>query len=244
MTITKISYFFLQCKEENGEKEGKAVAAELPVFHTENSEEEANLSAFRGRADPNLNAVKIETLSDDEEVDITDEVGEAFVNSEDLPDTAINPEDTICQVKEEAIHPTAGQSHLTPERPHTDVPETEALCQKDPGDGGAFYCFSCVSHSDTLTSTQDEEVSRDSTCLGAEDKDVDTAMVQASYEDEDTPEEDLKPPDQEVVLEPDFIQEEEKQAIPEFFEGRPAKTPERYLRIRNYILDQWYVCGL
>lgn len=235
-------YFKNKCKEENGEKEDKMAAAELPVFHAEKSEEEAKLSAFRGRADPNLNAVKIEALSDDEEVDITDEVDEAFVNSEDLPDTAINPADTICQVKEEAIHPTTGQSHLTPERPHADVPETEALCQKDPGDGDALYCFTCVPHSDTLTSAQDEEVSRDSTCLSPEDKDVFAPTAQVSplpYEDEDAPEEDLKPPDQEVVLEPDFIQEEEKQAIPEFFEGRPAKTPERYLRIRNYILDRW-----
>ena len=33
-------------------------------------------SGLRGRADPNLNAVKIEKLSDDEEVDITDETDE------------------------------------------------------------------------------------------------------------------------------------------------------------------------
>ena len=37
------------------------------------------------------------------------------------------------------------------------------------------------------------------------------------------------------------ITDDEKQAIPEFFEGRPSKTPDRYLKIRNYILDQWYV---
>lgn len=52
-------------------------------------------------------------------------------------------------------------------------------------------------------------------------------------------EEELKPPEQEVMLDTSTITEEEKQAIPEFFEGRLSKTPERYLKIRNYILDQW-----
>lgn len=60
-------------------------------------------------------------------------------------------------------------------------------------------------------------------------------------EDQDE-EEELKPPEQEVTLDTSTITEEEKQAIPEFFEGRLSKTPERYLKIRNYILDQWWVC--
>ncbi|XP_072275456.1 deubiquitinase MYSM1 [Pyxicephalus adspersus] len=236
-------YFKNKCKVENGEKDSKMAAVDLPVLRADNSEEEAELSAFRGRSDPNLNAVKIETLSDDEEVDITDEVDEAFVKSEDLPDTEINPADKICQVKEETIHPTPGQSHLTPERPHTYVTETDSLCQKHSDDGEAFYCFTCVSHSDNSMSAQDEGVSQDSTSPSTQDKDPDIPLVQSSppYEHEDIQDEteDLKPPDQEVELDPDFIQEEEKQAIPEFFEGRPAKTPERYLRIRNYILDRW-----
>jgi protein MYSM1 len=59
-------------------------------------------------------------------------------------------------------------------------------------------------------------------------------MVEESHEEEE-----LKPPEQEVEIDRNSIQEEEKQAIPEFFEGRQAKTPERYLKIRNYILDQW-----
>ncbi|XP_018413397.1 PREDICTED: histone H2A deubiquitinase MYSM1 [Nanorana parkeri] len=235
-------YFKNKCKE-NGEKDGNTATDEFPVFHAENSEEEAKLSAFRGRADPNLNAVKIETLSDDEEVDITDEVDEAFVSSGDLPDSAINPADKICQVKEEAIHPATEQSHLTPEQPHTYVAETEALCHKEPDDEDAFYCFTCVPHSDTLTPAQDEGASQDSTSASTQDKDDDVLTVQ-SYEHDDSQDgaEDLKVPDQEVLLDPDFIQEEEKQAIPEFFEGRPAKTPERYLRIRNYILGQWKNC--
>ncbi|KAK2835815.1 hypothetical protein Q5P01_016299 [Channa striata] len=58
-------------------------------------------------------------------------------------------------------------------------------------------------------------------------------------EDEDEDEEELKAPEQEVEMNLETISEDEKQAIPEFFEGRPSKTPERYLKIRNYILDQW-----
>lgn len=59
-------------------------------------------------------------------------------------------------------------------------------------------------------------------------------------EEEDEEEEELKAPEQEVEMDTETITEDEKQAIPEFFEGRPSKTPERYLKIRNYILDQWY----
>jgi hypothetical protein len=57
---------------------------------------------------------------------------------------------------------------------------------------------------------------------------------------EEFEEEELTAPEQEAELDLATITEEEKQAIPEFFEGRPSKTPERYLKIRNYMLDQWY----
>ncbi|XP_077463332.1 histone H2A deubiquitinase MYSM1 isoform X2 [Stigmatopora argus] len=58
-------------------------------------------------------------------------------------------------------------------------------------------------------------------------------------DEEEDEEEELKAPEQEVELDVGIISDDEKQAIPEFFEGRPSKTPERYLKIRNYILDQW-----
>lgn len=58
-------------------------------------------------------------------------------------------------------------------------------------------------------------------------------------EEDEEEEEELKVPEQEIELDMESITEDEKQAIPEFFEGRPSKTPERYLKIRNYILDQW-----
>lgn len=58
-------------------------------------------------------------------------------------------------------------------------------------------------------------------------------------EEEDDNDEELKAPEQEIEMDKESITEDEKQAIPEFFEGRPSKTPDRYLKIRNYILDQW-----
>lgn len=58
-------------------------------------------------------------------------------------------------------------------------------------------------------------------------------------EEEEDDDEEIKAPEQEIEMDKESIKEEEKQAIPEFFEGRPSKTPDRYLKIRNYILDQW-----
>lgn len=65
---------------------------------------------------------------------------------------------------------------------------------------------------------------------------VESSVAEETEEEE---EEMLKAPEQEVFLDKSRIMEEEKQAIPEFFEGRSSKTPERYLKIRNYILQQW-----
>nr|XP_046248835.1 histone H2A deubiquitinase MYSM1 [Scatophagus argus] len=65
---------------------------------------------------------------------------------------------------------------------------------------------------------------------------------QEEEEEEDEEEEELKAPEKEIVMNLETITDDEKQAIPEFFEGRPSKTPERYLKIRNYILDQWLKC--
>lgn len=48
-------------------------------------------------------------------------------------------------------------------------------------------------------------------------------------------------PIEDKVLQADGIMEEEKMVHSEFFDGRPLKTPERYLKIRNYILDCWCV---
>lgn len=46
-------------------------------------------------------------------------------------------------------------------------------------------------------------------------------------------------PQQEVSVDREYVSDLEKYIHSEFFDGRPTKTPEQYLRIRNHILDMW-----
>ncbi|KAG0168935.1 Myb-like, SWIRM and MPN domains 1 [Apophysomyces sp. BC1034] len=46
----------------------------------------------------------------------------------------------------------------------------------------------------------------------------------------------------EKVFDRDNVSAEEKKRNPEWFCDKPAKTPERYMKIRNYILDCWENC--
>lgn len=46
-------------------------------------------------------------------------------------------------------------------------------------------------------------------------------------------------PQEEKILPLDSVTEEERNVHKEFFDGRPPKTPERYLKIRNYIVECW-----
>ncbi|KAK4875298.1 hypothetical protein RN001_011720 [Aquatica leii] len=48
-------------------------------------------------------------------------------------------------------------------------------------------------------------------------------------------------PTSEVILAKDVITELEKYFHSEFFEKRPTKTPNRYLKIRNHILNTWFM---
>lgn len=45
--------------------------------------------------------------------------------------------------------------------------------------------------------------------------------------------------DNPIVIDRNIIQDVEKEHNMEFFMGRALKTPERYMKIRNYILDMW-----
>ncbi|CAG8437761.1 10135_t:CDS:10 [Ambispora gerdemannii] len=45
--------------------------------------------------------------------------------------------------------------------------------------------------------------------------------------------------DDKCILDQSIITEEEKKVNAEFFSGKAAKTPERYMRIRNHILNAW-----
>lgn len=49
----------------------------------------------------------------------------------------------------------------------------------------------------------------------------------------------LELPTEELVLSPQNITDLEKYFHPEFFVGRPTKTPERYLKIRDFIIHAW-----
>ncbi|XP_032152736.1 histone H2A deubiquitinase MYSM1 isoform X1 [Sapajus apella] len=226
-------------------------------------------SCFRGRADPNLNAVKIEKLSDDEEVDITDEVDELSSQTPqknsssdillDFPDSKIhetNQGEFIASDSQEAVFSKSSRDRLQNEKQDetlssseitlwtqkqsssdknsvklNDQKFNELIKNSNKHDGRGIIVDArqlpspepCESQKDL----NDNEMLFDSSCQ----------MVEESHEEEE-----LKAPEQEIEIDRNIIQEEEKQAIPEFFEGRQAKTPERYLKIRNYILDQWEIC--
>nr|XP_026237632.1 histone H2A deubiquitinase MYSM1 [Urocitellus parryii] len=223
-------------------------------------------SCLRGRADPNLNAVKIEKLSDDEEVDITDEVDEWASQTShkncssglllDIPNSKTHEssqeirsqEILFCRSSREYLQnikqdemKTLSSSEITSWTKKQSNNENDSAevndqkCNKlikngdKQGGNGIDDSRQCPSPEpcEIQKDFSDNEMLFHSSCQ----------MVEESHEEED-----LKPPEQEVEIDRNIIQEEEKQAIPEFFEGRQAKTPERYLKIRNYILDQWEIC--
>ena len=49
-------------------------------------------------------------------------------------------------------------------------------------------------------------------------------------------------PAEEKVLDLNIISEEEKEFNYEFFSGNPVKTPERYMKIRDFIITAWNQC--
>ena len=46
-------------------------------------------------------------------------------------------------------------------------------------------------------------------------------------------------PESERIVNTADISDEERRVHKDFFENRTSKTPDRYLKIRNYILDAW-----
>uniref|UniRef100_A0A8C2H2E3 Myb-like, SWIRM and MPN domain-containing protein 1 n=1 Tax=Cyprinus carpio TaxID=7962 RepID=A0A8C2H2E3_CYPCA len=159
------------------------------------------------------NAVRIEQLSDDEDVDITDDFSDDGLQSENQPQPPGSPE---CNHKEELSPPS--DVLLNP------VSESGSTAEDGATDPVTNGNAAIITHIE-IDSEPEEENKTESG--GSPEEEVE--------EDQ----EELRAPDQEVVLDLNTITEEEKQAFPEFFEGRPSKTPERYLKIRNYILDQW-----
>nr|XP_023418317.1 histone H2A deubiquitinase MYSM1 isoform X4 [Cavia porcellus] len=242
-------------KETHSEKS----SSDLQVENKAEGAEAQVLSCVREHLDPNLNAVKIEKLSDDEEVDITDEVDELTSqtpqkNTSSVPsmgspsNKACEPSHRQCVLQESPfsessrgylrnikqdeteVHLGSENTLWTEKQSNSATNSVELNHQKQSQlrDGNTII--------DNAKSKSSEpcEIQKDTS-----DNEVlfhSCQMVEESHEEEE-----LKPPEQEVEIDRSVIQEEEKQAIPEFFEGRQTKTPERYLKIRNYILDQWVI---
>ncbi|MEE6495019.1 hypothetical protein FKM82_001932 [Ascaphus truei] len=255
-------YFKNKCKlEDCGREEAKLHTASLQVFHLEDPEEEAvladELTTLRGRADPNLNAVKIEKLSDDEEIDITDELDELLSDKPDVCESIINSADKTDRGSESSgndatSHTVMHHSPLMPEPQQTEISTSPMLLceQADIEDKESINDLTCLTPNETATPDEEygtgnsdspyQELYSHESDYGHHAAHSPPACENEAENQDD--EEELKPPDQEAHIDRNSISEEEKQAIPEFFEGRQAKTPGRYFRIRNYILDQWENC--
>ncbi|XP_069498181.1 deubiquitinase MYSM1 isoform X2 [Ambystoma mexicanum] len=205
-----------------------------------------------GPADPNLNAVKIETLSDDEEVDITDEADYLLpgtpsqtdqLSSPNISPKVITPREYDPGFIERDNRTMASQDCLLlPElsvMSAFEIPKnmfcTEGMNSINYGDSVAHTIQPLQGVSSPSSQTSDLLLHQEGT-----DPFGDDILLLPSCQLEE--EEELKPPDQEVEIDREAIMEEEKQAISEFFEGRPSKTPDRYLKIRNFILAQWEKC--
>lgn len=95
-----------------------------------------------------------------------------------------------------------------------------------------------VSASDT--SAQEKEETRNYVNETAEST-VETWSVYSNYELESKKQQifSFPIPTEEKELDPDWVSEEEKRVHFEYFDGRGVKTPERYLKIRNYLLNFW-----
>ncbi|XP_037683022.1 histone H2A deubiquitinase MYSM1 isoform X1 [Choloepus didactylus] len=266
-------YFKNKVKLDGPEKESpnQKTSTDLQIKNEDEGTKAWTPSGLRGRADPNLNAVKIEKLSDDEEVDITDEVDEL---------TSLAPQRNsnsglLLDIPNSKIHDTNQGEFIASDR------------QKDPFSKSSKEYFQNMKQGEleTLSSsgitlgTEKQSTSDKNSvelndqkcnkliknCVRHDGNEItndarqlpspkpwevhktlsDNEMLfhsSCQMEEENHEEEALKPPEHEIEIDRNIIQEEEKHAIPEFFEGRQAKTPERYLKIRNYILDQWEIC--
>ncbi|XP_023370880.1 histone H2A deubiquitinase MYSM1 isoform X2 [Otolemur garnettii] len=226
---------------------------------------------LRGRADPNLNAVKIEKLSDDEEVDITDEVDELSSQTPqknssssllvDTPNSKMQGTEqggVIASDSQKAPFYESSRHYVqnvkqdeTEKLSSSEITlwtEKQSNSDKKSAELNNQRCNklmeNCNKHDGSQIIDDTRRLPSPEPCEIQKDFSDNEMLFHSSCQvvEESHEEEELKPPEQEVEIDRSIIQEEEKQAIPEFFEGRQAKTPERYLKIRNYILDQWEIC--
>ncbi|XP_036972042.1 histone H2A deubiquitinase MYSM1 [Acanthopagrus latus] len=250
-------YFKLKAKSEPR----AAAPSAGPKLHSQPPQ------ATSSHASALANTVRIEKLSDeeDEEVDITDDLSNDG-DHDNKPQLVLKTE--LCEPEQHNPTEEQGEADLTETKeatlhspqPTSSLPCSEKTSLDKRGDESESLLppnhlqtaselkteekegQTSQSQSSALT-YQLEEACSDNTDSAAKTEqgpaDRPEEGEEEEGEDEEDEEDELKAPEQEIEMEMETITEEEKQAIPEFFEGRPSKTPERYLKIRNYILDQW-----
>ncbi|XP_041695105.1 histone H2A deubiquitinase MYSM1-like isoform X1 [Coregonus clupeaformis] len=256
-TVLQVKSYARQYFKHKAKSEGNAIAVATPTAPVVLGQvtETGSTVSTSGLSVPThlsalTNAVRIERLGDEEEeeVDITDdfsdEGGSGEGNGGERRIEGIG-EDLQAGVRTETREPGApeeldnhGETHqVQPNQTHPRLGETD---QEQPN----------CSPPSPLTAPCPAEQAPSGQCEGGTAEPLRESGEETGGsgwqeageeqgEESEEEEEELTAPEQEVELDLATITEEEKQAIPEFFEGRPSKTPERYLRIRNYMLDQW-----
>ncbi|XP_068449227.1 histone H2A deubiquitinase MYSM1 [Clinocottus analis] len=259
-TIFQVKSYARQYFQHKTTSEPRAAAPPAgPALQSPPPEPTSAPEPTSSRASALTNAVRMERLSDeeDEEVDITDDLSD----DEDGDKPRAEPPDAEEQREPGPTEPEDRQRGRRTSPPPPSPPPSSFL--SSPEETGVTEpddereplppkkTPQTAAERDSEHRTDENE---DSRCETGDPEDVcgdDTGSADKTEqspadrpedeeeEEEEDEEDELKPPEQEIEMDLESIAEEEKQAIPEFFEGRPSKTPERYLKIRNYILDQW-----
>lgn len=254
-SVLQVKSYARQYLKQEAKSDAKATAPSAglkPPMH---------LQSTSSHPHPLTNAVRIEKLSDDEdeEVDITDDENDPVVEKtgdvckteateakiDDFKQTQGGPKSAITESTTED-HP--GCSLMPPDVPtilSSSISTNQAeVNEKQEQNEQSLVEFTVPEQRSKPRTEKDQFENSDKMLQPEEEKGEKTEKsVGPEYnqeeEEEEGEEEELKPPEQEIEMDLEVITEDEKQAISEFFEGRPSKTPERYLKIRNYILDQW-----
>ncbi|XP_048458043.1 histone H2A deubiquitinase MYSM1, partial [Rhincodon typus] len=278
-------YFKTKARNENPVEEASIWSAK-PTFVSGNGasflkieSEHYSPTLAKGQVYPTVNAVKIEHMSDDEDVDVMDETDSESDGLQEQkgrltqPASKTNePEVTTCNsasglddsatstvvlqkclqvtdIKQVSKHNATNSNKTNNLKSIIDDSRENERSVKTANVDFVDYS-KCglpmetneglgVQIPDFLEFNQLEEKEKIHNDICAYSLPESVCEMEGDEETCDSEGEILKAPTQEVILDKNMITEDEKQAIPEFFEGRSSKTPERFLKIRNYILDQW-----
>ncbi|KAI8509679.1 Myb-like, SWIRM and MPN domains 1 [Branchiostoma belcheri] len=202
--------------------------------------EESKADVTETQAESQVNTGQIQTYGDDLKLMENVEGLSETVSSGGV-DLKTTIQDVLDQDSTNALTDSsnAADSHYT-----LDIPEDKT--KTDLNFVGAekwSYEEAVSSHTDNLTYSDSEsgketgELLRCGTASQghSEDETSDTGQAEEAFFT-------FKKPTEEVVLDRSVVTEEEKEVHKEFFDGRQTKTPERYLKIRNHLLDCWDRC--